>query len=54
MRGAVNSEVVLEIAGGATIAAIITNSALRELKLARGRRATAIFKASSVILAVAS
>ncbi len=53
-RGAVNSEVVLEIAAGATIAAIITNAALRELKLARGRRATAIFKASSVILAVAS
>lgn len=53
VRGAVNTEVVLEIPGGATLAAIVTNAAAKELKLARDVTATAIFKASSVILAVA-
>jgi molybdate transport system regulatory protein len=52
VRGAVNSEVVLEIAGGLTIAAIITNASVRKLGLAKGKPATAVFKASSVILAV--
>lgn len=51
--GAVNTEVVLELAGGNTVAAIITNEAVRQLALAEGREASAIFKASSVILGVA-
>ncbi len=50
--GAVNSEVVIEIAGGNSIAAIITNASADQLKLAQGMPATALFKASSVILAV--
>jgi molybdate transport system regulatory protein len=50
--GAVNSEVVIEIAGGNSIAAIITNPSAEYLKLAEGTQATALFKASSVILAV--
>lgn len=48
--GAVNTEVVIECRGGHSIAAIITSQAARDLKLAVGKPASAIFKASSVIL----
>jgi molybdate transport system regulatory protein len=48
--GAVNTEVVIECGGGNSIAAVITNVAAKELKLAPGKPACAIFKASSVIL----
>jgi molybdate transport system regulatory protein len=50
--GAVNTEVVLDLTGGGSIAAIITNESARSLELAEGRRATAMFKASSVIVGV--
>ena len=51
--GAVNSEVVIELKGGNTVTAIITNGAAQQLALAVGKPASAIFKASSVILGVA-
>ena len=54
LRGAVNTEVVIALKGGNSVAAIITNGAAKELRLAEGKRARAIFKASSVILGVAS
>jgi molybdate transport system regulatory protein len=50
--GAVNSEVAIDLDGGGTIAAIVTNASVRALALAKGVRATALFKASSVIVAV--
>jgi molybdate transport system regulatory protein len=50
--GAVNAEVVLEIEGGGEVAAIVTQGSVKALELAPGMRATALFKASSVILAV--
>jgi molybdate transport system regulatory protein len=50
--GAVNTEVVLDLTGGGSIAAIITNESARSLELAEGRTATAMFKASSVIVGV--
>lgn len=50
--GAVNAEVVIEVTGGVTVAAIVTQGSLRELGLAPGMQATALFKASSVILGV--
>jgi molybdate transport system regulatory protein len=52
MPGAVNTEVVLDLTGGGSIAAIITNESARALALAEGRTATAMFKASSVIVGV--
>ena len=50
--GAVNTEVVLELPGGAAVAAIITNDSCEALDLAEGKTASAMFKASSVILGV--
>lgn len=51
-EGAVNSEVTIEVAGGAAIAAVITNESCKALDLAAGKQASAIFKASSVIVGV--
>ncbi|RXV69326.1 LysR family transcriptional regulator [Burkholderia stabilis] len=50
--GAVNSEVTLALDGGGTLTAVVTNDSVDALQLADGRRAIALFKASSVILAV--
>lgn len=49
--GAVNCEVVIALdGGGASIAAIVTEQSARGMGLGAGQRATALFKASSVIL----
>lgn len=49
--GAVNAEVVIELdGGGASIAAIVTQASAQSMGLEPGQRATALFKASSVIL----
>jgi molybdate transport system regulatory protein len=52
--GAVNTEVVLDLTGGGSIAAIVTNESARVLELAEGTAATAMFKASSVIVGVSA
>ena len=52
--GAVNTEVVLELPRGGSVAAVITNQSVKALGLAKGSAATAVFKASSVILGVAA
>ena len=49
---AVNTEVVIALKGGNSVASIITNTSAQELQLAEGAKVTAIFKASSVILGV--
>lgn len=51
-RGAVNTDVVLELEGGGQIAAVITNESSSALGLSEGSTAHAICKASSVILGV--
>jgi molybdate transport system regulatory protein len=50
--GAVNAEVVVDIAGGKTLTAIVTQESARQLGLRKGSPVTALIKASSVILAV--
>jgi molybdate transport system regulatory protein len=50
--GAVNSEVMLDMDGGDRVVAIVTQDSVRTLGLAAGARATALVKASDVILAV--
>ncbi|WP_176516689.1 TOBE domain-containing protein [Pseudomonas faucium] len=50
--GAVNAEVVVELAGGSKVYAIVTREAVAELGLAQGVSATAVIKASHIILGV--
>jgi molybdate transport system regulatory protein len=52
--GAVNAEVVVDIDGGGSVCATVTQASLAELGFEPGARAVALFKASSVILAVAT
>ena len=49
--GAVNSEVVLELPGGAQVVSIITKQSAENLGLAKGKDAYAVIKASSVMIA---
>ena len=51
-RGAVNSEVVLRLAGGQRIVSIITNASAKSLGIRRGKTAYAVIKASSVMIGV--
>ncbi len=53
-EGAVNGEVIVELPGGKTVAAIITNDSIESLGLKVGVRACALIKASHIILAVAA
>lgn len=51
-EGAVNGEVIIELAGGKSVAAVVTNDSIHSLGLAEGMKACALIKASHVILAV--
>lgn len=50
--GAVNSEIVLDLGAGLSIAAIVTRESAASLGLKVGERACALIKASHVILAL--
>ncbi len=51
-KGAVNSEVVIELPGGTQVVSIITNSSVKSLGLKKGVDAYAVIKASNVMVAV--
>lgn len=48
--GAVNSEVIIELPGGAEITSIITKSSAENLNLKEGSSVYAIIKASNVMI----
>ena len=50
-QGAVNSEVTVQLTGGAQIVSIITKTSARNLRLAKGKKVYAIIKASNVMIA---
>lgn len=50
-KGAVNDEIIIKLAGGTELAAIITSTSTDNLKLAVGTEAIALVKATWVILA---
>lgn len=50
--GAVNTEVIIEIAGGAEVVSIITKSSAESLGLAKGKDVYAVIKATNVIVGV--
>lgn len=50
--GAVNSEVVLELAGGTTVVSVITKASVDSLKLSEGKDVYAVIKASNVMIAI--
>jgi molybdate transport system regulatory protein len=52
VKGAVNSEVKLSLPGERTLAAIVTNASVKELKLKKGASCCALIKSSHVLLAV--
>ena len=52
VKGAVNSEVTLELSGGMRIVSVITNTSVASLGLKEGKEAYAVIKASSVMMAV--
>lgn len=51
-EGAVNGEVQMALPGGEEITSVITNGSIRRLGIEPGSSATALVKASSVLLAV--
>jgi len=52
IKGAINTEVALELPGGTTVNAVITNEAATDLGLKEGLKAQALIKASHIILGV--
>ncbi len=50
-KGPVNSEVALELPGGMEVVATLTTQSVERLGLKEGGKATAMIKATSVILA---
>ncbi|MBU1364215.1 MAG: TOBE domain-containing protein [Gammaproteobacteria bacterium] len=51
-KGAVNTEVAITLPGGTTVYSVVTNEAVMELGLKEGSEASALIKASHVILGI--
>jgi molybdopterin-binding protein len=52
VKGATTAHVRIDIGGGAILTASITNEAVDELKLEKGKPATAVAKATDVMIGV--
>ena len=52
IHGSVNSEVTIELPGGAQLVSIITNTSVDNLGLTEGKEAFAIIKASNVMIGI--
>jgi molybdopterin-binding protein len=52
VAGSVNSEIVVELPGGAQIVSIITKESVESLGLKVGKEAYVVIKASNVMIAV--
>ena len=52
VKGATTSHIRSDIGGGVIVTASITNQAVDELKLAKGTTATAVIKASDVMVGI--
>ncbi len=50
-KGAVNSDVTIELPGSGVAAAVVTNESAAAMGLATGTKVTAMFKVSNVVLA---
>ncbi len=50
-HGAINSEVLVKLPGGAEIISIITKKSAKGLKLSTGKKVYAVIKASNVMIA---
>lgn len=50
VEGAVNSEVIVQLADGVNVVSVITNGAVKRLELKVGDEAYALVKASSVMI----
>ena len=51
-KGATTAHVTIDLGAGAIVTASITNAAVDDLKLANGKEAYAVIKASDVMVAV--
>lgn len=51
-EGSVNTEVIIEVASGVEVVAIVTKESAEALGLSAGKEAYAVIKASNVIVAV--
>jgi molybdopterin-binding protein len=51
-HGAVNSEVVVELAGGQEVVSVVTKTSVENLALAAGMEVHIVIKASNVMIAV--
>jgi len=51
-KGAVNTEVIIELPGGEQLVSVITNTSVENLGLKVGKEAYAIIKASNIMVGV--
>ena len=52
VKGAVNSEVMIQLPGGEKLVSIITNTSVKSLGLKKGKDAYAVIKASNIMVGV--